>query len=104
MGDYASAGQIEAGFTANRCRMKALGRENHMCSWEGLGQVSADLQSLWKHRESSPVVFKCLELLVCLSQHGKLPQEAAESRLPGAGGLGLQEQSPELLREELRDM
>lgn len=86
MGDYASAGQIKAGFMGDRCPPKALGRENHVCVWEGGGQVSADLQGWQEHRWPSHVVFKLLALSVCLSQHRKLQRAAAKSRLPGAGG------------------
>lgn len=87
-GTNASAGQIKAGFIGDRCQRKALGRENHVCRWEGLGQVSADLQSRREHRSSSSVAFKLSELLVCSSL---LQQAAAESRLPAAGGLWMQE-------------
>lgn len=61
MGGYARAGQLTSG---DRCQPKALGRENHACGWEGVGRVSADLQSRQEHRLSSHVVFKLLELLV----------------------------------------
>lgn len=54
-------------------------------------------------RLASHVVFKLLELLVCLFQHRKLLQAAAKSRLPVTGGpIAADAQSWVLLRLELR--
>lgn len=103
-GDYASAGQIKAGFIGDRCQ-PSLSAVRTMCV-SGKEEVGFPL-TFRAGRSTDPpshVVFKPSELLVCLSQRRKLQQAAAKSRLPGAGGqMAAEAQSGMRLREELQD-